>query len=197
MTTLIILIGVPGCGKSSLAAQLSQEQGCRVISTDAIRAQLFGDEAIQGPWPLIWQEVQRQFQESVQQIHQNQLAAAIYDATNTRRRQRRELIAAARQLGFTQITGIWLDLPLAICLQRNRQRARQVPETVVLRMQRQLAGAPPHPSEGIDWLVRYRGFGSAAAIPTSALYQNSRKIKGAESTGIAPVQRQEPNTATS
>ena len=47
---LILLIGLPGSGKSSLAEQLvAQSPGSAIISTDAIRAQLFGDEGIQGP----------------------------------------------------------------------------------------------------------------------------------------------------
>lgn len=148
MKLLILLIGLPGSGKSYLAQQLLLEAPQRqLISTDAIRYQLFGNEAIQGPWLLIWREVQRQFQQAVGQV--------IYDATNAQRRHRREVITLARAAGFTHITGLWVDTPVWLCLARNRRRQRQVPEDVILRMHRQLRDAPPTLQEGLDRLVHY------------------------------------------
>ncbi|HEY9747433.1 MAG TPA: AAA family ATPase [Allocoleopsis sp.] len=152
---LIILIGLPGSGKTTLAQHLitaSPER--RLISTDAIRAQLFGDEAVQGPWLQVWREVQQQFQQSVIQIAQGHIQDAIYDATNTARKQRRRVLTLARSLGFKDIVGLWLDLPLEVCLARNRQRDRVVPEAVMLRMHRQLLGAPPALQEGFTSLIR-------------------------------------------
>ena len=184
MVKLILLIGLPGSGKSSLARQMLAENSHRqLISTDAIRNQLFGDEAQQGPWLLIWREVQRQFQQAVIQISSTatvmtplastedsqmqwslngekfgtQVAdggEAIYDATNAQRRHRREIIELARATGFTHITGLWLDTPVWLCLARNRRRVRQVPEDVILRMHRQFQDAPPNLQEGLDRLIR-------------------------------------------
>ncbi|HEY9626178.1 MAG TPA: AAA family ATPase [Coleofasciculaceae cyanobacterium] len=152
---LIFLIGLPGSGKSFLAQKLLQAHPERsLISTDAIRTHLFGDEAIQGSWRLIQQELQLQFQRAVQRRPVGDQPTAIYDATNVRRKNRREAIAQIRAIGFRQITGIWLDTPLSICLERNRQRSRQVPEAVILRMDRQLRGAPPSLSDGLDSLQR-------------------------------------------
>ncbi len=154
---LFFLIGLPGSGKSFLARKLVQVSPERsLISTDAIRAQLFGDEAIQGSWQLIQQEIQIQLRQALRQIQESDCteATAIYDATNTRRKNRREAIAQIRAIGFRQITGIWLDTPLPICLERNGQRDRQVPEAVILRMDRQLRGAPPSLSDGLDSLQR-------------------------------------------
>ena len=155
MTRLILLIGLPGSGKSSLAQQLvTQCPQRQLISTDAIRAKLFGDEAIQGPWLSIWHELERQLQQAVQQISQQQVQEAIYDATNASRHQRREAIALARQSGFTHITGLWLDIPVWLCLARNRRRQRQVPDEVIFRMHRQLRDAPPTLADGLDYLIR-------------------------------------------
>jgi predicted kinase len=156
MVKLILLIGLPGSGKSSLAHQLlAAEPKLLLISTDNIRKQLFGNEAIQGPWFLIWQEVQRQFQQAVVQISQGVAPAAIYDATNAQRRHRREVIALARYTGFTHIIGVWLDTPIWLCLARNRRRSRQVPEEAIFRMHRQLRDAPPSLNETLDSLIRY------------------------------------------
>lgn len=150
MTRLIILIGLPASGKSTLARQIvSKYPQCRLISTDAIRAKLFGDEAIQGPWLQVWQEVQYQFQQAV-----TQTSLAIYDATNAQGQQRRQAIALARETGFSYITGLWLDKSLELCLERNKQRQRQVPEEVIMKMYQQLIDAPPSCAEGLDKLKR-------------------------------------------
>ena len=44
---LIMLIGIPGSGKSTVAERYAEE-GYRVHSSDAIRALLYGTEVIQG-----------------------------------------------------------------------------------------------------------------------------------------------------
>jgi predicted kinase len=156
MARLILLIGLPGSGKSTLAKQLLAEDPQRQqISTDAIRSQLFRDEAIQGPWLLVWHEVQRQFQQAVVQISRGTAQEAIYDATNAQRRHRREVIALARATGFTHVTGLWLDIPVWLCLARNKMRERRVPEDVIFRMYRQLRDAPPSLPEGLDCLIHY------------------------------------------
>ncbi|WP_340641206.1 AAA family ATPase [Nostoc cycadae] len=150
LTQLILLIGLPGSGKSTVAKQLIAEcPQMQLISTDAIRGQLFGDEIIQGPWFLVWQEVERQLQQTVAA---NQ--SAIFDATNAQRSHRRELIAFTRNLGFSPIVGIWMTTPVWLCLARNKRRDRQVPEEVILRMHRQLRDAPPSLEEGLDDLIK-------------------------------------------
>jgi predicted kinase len=151
MTKLILLIGLPGSGKSSLASGLLAEWPTSlVVSTDAIRAQLFGNEALQGQWSLVWDRVDRQLRWAVEQS-----AVAIYDATNAVRCHRCEAIALARAIGFTYIIGLWLDTPLPLCLERNRRRDRVVPEAVILQMHSSLQNEPPTLQDGLDRLIRY------------------------------------------
>jgi predicted kinase len=155
-TKLIVLVGIPGSGKSSLAQEMiEKDRGHLLISTDAIRGKLFGDEAIQGSWLLIWQELERQLQQAVEAIASGQATTAIYDATNAVCEHRRFAIARIRQIGFTDLTGLWLDTPIWLSLARNRRRSRQVPDEVILRMYRSLRDAPPSCEDGLDRLVRY------------------------------------------
>jgi len=152
MTKLILLIGLPGSGKSTLAKQLLTEcPQMRLISTDVIRGQLFGLEAIQGPWLLIWREMERQLQQA---ITANQ--GVILDATHAQRKNRREVITLARDCGFSYIMGIWVKTPVWLCLARNQKRLRQVPEDIILRMHRQIRDAPPSLEEGIDELISFQ-----------------------------------------
>jgi predicted kinase len=149
MTKLILLIGLPGSGKSTLAKQLlTQCPQMRLISTDTIRGQLFGSEAIQGAWEVIWQEIERQFQQAVATGEE-----VIFDATNTHQLYRRELIASARDFGFTYIIGWWIKTPVWLCLARNKQRSRQVPEDIIFRMHQQITDHPPSLQDGFDRLV--------------------------------------------
>jgi len=159
MIRLFFLIGLPGSGKSTLANALLTDCPDRaLIATDKIRLDLYGDEAIQGDWLQVWQEVGQRFREAARQIQQDERSVAIYDATNVVRRQRREAIALARQSGFTHITGIWLNTPLWLCLQHTQQRDRQVPPDVIQRMSRCLQGAPPSRLEGFNGLIKIRGW---------------------------------------
>jgi predicted kinase len=151
VTQIFVLIGLPGSGKSTLAQQLmAQSPQMQLISTDAIRGQIFGSEATQGPWPLIWREIEWQFKQAVA-VNQT----TIFDATNAQRRQRREIIALARKVGFTHITGLWVRTPVWLCLARNQRRQRQVPQEIILRMYRQIRDAPPSLEEGIDRLIYF------------------------------------------
>ena len=153
MTRSILMIGLPGSGKSFLAQKLAEDNpSYRWISTDTIRGQLFGDEAFQGPWVLIWSRVREEFQEA-----RIQQAVAIYDATNTQRRRRRDVIREVRRIGFTSVSGVWVNSPLEVCLHRNRMRSRQVPEDVILKMHRQLTDAPPTLQDGFDRLIELGG----------------------------------------
>lgn len=96
MTKLILLIGLPGSGKSTLAKQLLTEcPQMQLISTDVIRGQLFGSEAIQGSWLLIWRELERQLQQAITTDQE-----VILDATHAQRKNRREVITLARNCGF-------------------------------------------------------------------------------------------------
>lgn len=168
---LVILIGLPGSGKSTLAQALVKDYGCRLVSTDAIRERLFGNEATQGPWPQIWQEIEQAFRavtgvrsgqvvlrqsdaaKPLTQAPSHEISHTLYDATNAARQQRREAVQLGRRCGFRHITGLWLDVPLALCLERNRQRDRQVPEAIIEQMHCRLTGAPPSLSDGFDTLI--------------------------------------------
>ena len=153
-----MLVGVPGSGKSTWAqAFLHNHPDYCGVSTDQIRAKLYGHEAVQGDWRQVWQQVVRQWQQGVESIQQGQRTGVIYDATNTRRRYRRQAIATARALGFSEITLIWFDVPLGVSLRRNQQRRRRVPPAVIVKMHRQLRGAPPSLRENIDHIVRLDG----------------------------------------
>ncbi len=152
---LIMLVGIPGSGKSTWAgAYLRDHPAHYLVSTDQIRAELYGDEAIQGDWRQVWRQVVSRWRLGIDGIHRGVCAGVVYDATNARRRHRRQAISAARALGFNCLTLVWVDAPLGVCLRRNRLRSRQVPPEAIVKMHRQLRGAPPSLAEGVDQIIR-------------------------------------------
>lgn len=160
---LILLIGLPGSGKSTWAARFRTDNpGYLLVSTDSLRAEIYGDEAIQGSWPTVWSVVQQRWRYGLVGIQQGSLKGVIYDATNVRRRYRRQVLTAARESGFAPLLAYWFDVPLDVCLTRNSLRSRQVPEAVLHRMDRYLQAAPPALEDGLDALCRSLGVSFSA-----------------------------------
>lgn len=137
------LIGPPGCGKSTLATQLIQlEPTAKIVSTDQIRCELFGDESIQGDWSIIESNVLAKIRGAIQAKQ-----PVIYDATNSKKKWR---ILLLRQIADEQVQWIawYLQTPLAICKAWNKQRTRQVPELVIEEFFQSLQENPPQLAEG-------------------------------------------------
>ncbi|MCG6133963.1 MAG: WYL domain-containing protein [Nostoc sp. LLA-1] len=139
------LIGIPGSGKSTFAAELAKLGNYRIVSTDTIRHQLYGDTSIQGEWLEIEEKV---ISETVTAIHQGN--AVIYDATNARRAWRMELLQKLDLAINSPMLwmGWYLQTPLTICQKWNQQRTRQVPAAVIDNMQTWLQDFPPISAEG-------------------------------------------------
>lgn len=152
-----ILIGCPGCGKSTFAAQLHQlYPTAKVVSTDQIRAELFGDENIQGNWALVEEQVISQIKQAIQAEQ-----AIIYDATNAKKEWRVALLKQLMALSLkeykqeVQWVGWYLQTPLEVCKVWNKQRNRQVPELVIEELFQSLQDNPPDESEGfvaVNWV---------------------------------------------
>lgn len=143
-----ILIGCPSSGKSSLARQIQQENPqYQIISTDQIRAELFGAETIQGDWS----QVEAQVYAAIDQALQAGIPI-IYDATNAKRAWRIGLLKRLRQSAEVDWMGWYLKTPMETCLQWNQQRDRQVPESVIERMSQWLKQFPPDNGEGFTAL---------------------------------------------
>ncbi len=148
------LIGIPGAGKSTFAQLLAQLYNCQIISTDAIRKQLYGDETIQGNWLEIEAEV----------IHQIEKAMVIntpviYDATNAQRSWRMELLQKLeRNIGKIDWLAWYLNIDLGTCKQWNRQREKQVPDEIIDNMAQSLKQFPPHVAEGFIDLKKIKNY---------------------------------------
>lgn len=146
-----ILIGIPGSGKSTFAAELANLGNYRIVSTDAIRQQLHGDASIQGEWLEIEEKV---LSEIVNTLAQGD--SVIYDATNAKRVWRMDLLmklnsslaSLSQHEDKVQWMAWYLQTPIATCKLWNQKRDRQVPDIIIENMHKSLQEFPPVAAEG-------------------------------------------------
>ena len=156
-----LLIGQPASGKTTLARALAPlltgpgEPPAVVLSTDAIRAEVFGDAAVQGPWVDVQQRLHQRIQAAV--------AAGIpviVDATHARRPWRLAITQALPLPAPVEWIGWWLHTDLPTSLEWNATRERPVPLPVIQEMAAALADPHFGPS-------RAEGFAAICAVVPS------------------------------
>jgi predicted kinase len=122
---IVLLVGLPGCGKSTYAASL----GVPVLSSDAIRLLLADDERDQTIHSRVFATLRYILVQRLE-IHR---PVTFIDATHLTRAERRPYFEIARQHS-AEVEAVFFDVPLDICRERNRNRIRQVPEDILAAM---------------------------------------------------------------
>jgi len=125
---MILMIGVPGSGKTTLAKKIA-EKGFHYINADGIREELYGNAAEQG-------DKEEVFNLFFQRLEELLLIGTdvIIDNTNLNPKQRKPILERAEQFGYIDVQLWLLDVPLDLCLARNKSRERIVPEDIVSNM---------------------------------------------------------------
>lgn len=147
---LIIMVGPPGCGKSTLVEALRSEQGYNVVSSDSIREELFGDAAVQDDAKRVFNLVYKRI-DLLGRSGEN----VVYDATNCIRKYREKLVSRYSRI-FSYVICMYYDGTVEACKERNRSRDRVVPEEVIDRMFRKYQeGGYPTKDEGFDLVMSF------------------------------------------
>jgi len=121
MPTVFVLIGAPACGKTRWAVRHAKRLDAVIVSADTVRDEIrrAGGDPFDGD---------RVFSQLDHRLR-NQLAAGqsvIVDATHWRRLYRAYAVDAARD-AKARAVGVWFDVPLEVCLQRNAGRLGSSP----------------------------------------------------------------------
>jgi predicted kinase len=163
MRKVIMGIGIPGSGKTTVLQQLAQEHDYTYICPDDIREELTGNATDQSQNKEVWRLAYQRAQEALAQNH-----SVVFDATFAQHDQRKEFLDFARNAGAEKIQGIFIDTPIEIAKERNRDRDRSISEHVIDRMDANLRSFPPEVTEGFD------------SIFTLDEYQKIRSVEKAE-----------------
>lgn len=147
--TLYVAVGIPGCGKSTW---WEQGKANGIIPNDAVRINM---DTIRKDLTGSAEDQTRNYE--VATIANINLECALsrgvntiyWDNTSARRRYRRDLVKQAHEAGYKAVA-IWFNIPFDICLQRNNNRDRVVPESVLKRFAESIGENGPDYDEGWD-----------------------------------------------
>ncbi len=134
---VVLAIGMPGSGKTTWF----RRRGVTPLSSDLLRNILFDDVEEQRYQGLVFS--------TLRSLLRARLIARMpwnyVDATNLSIHERRQWIKMAKSFGY-EVQAVFFDVPLEVCLDRNRQRDRSVSEDVMRKMAEKLK--PPVFEEG-------------------------------------------------
>lgn len=151
---LILMIGIPGSGKSTFAKQIFFEDAKTkahhypvILSSDEIRKEILGNEEDQTNNAHVFQVLRQRVVASLKQGED-----VVVDATNITKRERATYIKLAKNLDNPpKILAAILDTEYIETLRRNNQRERVVPEDVIARMRKRYQ--KPTKEEGFDEII--------------------------------------------
>lgn len=117
--TLIMMVGIPGSGKSTEAKELAKIDNSVILSSDAIREELFGNESDQSDngrvFSLLYERMNKNLSEGKN---------VILDATNTTLKNRRRFFESLKvdcyEVAFVMTTSF------EECVERDKSRSRSV-----------------------------------------------------------------------
>lgn len=151
MGKLYIMCGIPGSGKSSMITtneKLREINDKLIISRDKIRFSLLQPEEHYFKHEPVVEEMFYRGITKALQLGYNVFA----DQSSINPKSRKKLIN--RVAGYTEITAIWVDTPMEVCIKRDakRQGRAHVGETVIKNMFKDFV--PPTLSEGFNHIYR-------------------------------------------
>ena len=142
---VVLAIGLPGSGKTTWF----RRRGVTPLSSDLLRNILFDDVEEQRYQGLVFS--------TLRSLLRARLIARMpwnyVDATNLSIHERRQWIKMAKSFGY-EVQAVFFDVPLEVCLERNRQRDRSVSEDIMHRMAEKLK--PPVFEEGFEKITVVR-----------------------------------------
>jgi predicted kinase len=144
--TFIMLVGIPGSGKSTYAEKLTNEF-TKHISSDAIRKELYGDESCQDDHSRVFNLMHERTIEALKNGYD-----VVYDATNITRKSRLSILKQLPAYVEKKCVIVWA--PISYCVSRDLRRGRHVGEEVIDKMLKRFEA--PFYDEGFDSIFIYR-----------------------------------------
>lgn len=146
MSKFVMTVGMPASGKSYFAER-EREKGAVIISSDAIREELYSDVNDQSHNAEVFDVMKKR---TIAALRNGDYV--IYDATNLNAKRRINFLKELRRevKEFEAICIVFV-VPYEECCERNKNRERTVPDYVMERMYKNFQ--PPFYEEGWDALL--------------------------------------------
>lgn len=147
--TFIMMVGLPGSGKSTKAHELSCLYNCPVFSSDSIREELTGSEECLDRDNEVFQILHTRVKEYLIN-HQGENKFVVYDACNIGYKKRMAFLQELKKIDCRKVCYfVWT--PYTMCLENNKNRNRVVPEYAIKRMYKNIY--IPQYYEGWDYII--------------------------------------------
>ena len=127
MNKFIMMVGLPGSGKSTAARELSIRQNAVLHSSDDLREELFGNADSQYRNDLLFQELHKRINRDL-----TDGKSIVYDATNLSYKKRKTFLEGLKAECYKECCMVASSYEK--CLSRNGNRSRKVPEKVIGNM---------------------------------------------------------------
>ena len=108
MVEFIMLVGLPGCGKSSYAKKLKDE-GYIIHSSDAIREELFGDVNSQKDNTKVFDVLHKRIKDDL-----TKGISCVYDATNMSMKRRKAFLDEISKISCSKKCVLFV-VPIEVC----------------------------------------------------------------------------------
>ena len=146
--TLTLLIGPPGSGKTTYTKNYVHKYRNDVVhlSSDKIRQEIYGDEAIQGNPEEVFGLMRARALDFL-----DKGTSVIWDATNMSRKDRASIISVCPK--YVQINASIIWCPISNCIKHDLQRGRTVGKEVIDRMLKKFQA--PWYDEGFSLIDTY------------------------------------------
>lgn len=141
----VIMCGLSGSGKSHVAKDYADTYGGVVVSSDAIRKELFGDESCQDNPGAVFNEFYKRIREYLKSG-----CSVIADATNLTIKERKSVLNNARGISCKKVVHI-VAKSIERCVLDNEKRDRIVPNEVIFKQACRFQ--IPFYEEGFDEIV--------------------------------------------
>jgi predicted kinase len=152
MNKFYMLIGVPGVGKTRVAAEYAEKYDAIIVSSDAIRGDLYGDESVQGDPAKVFRIVHENVKHYLRKG-----CNVIMDATNINSKKRTAFLREIDKVcPDCEKIAVVVVADRDVCVSRDLLRERTVGEAVIDKMIANFQ--PPFYYEGWD-AIHYHNTG--------------------------------------